>query len=1670
MKKLFLITLCLFLVILLQAQVSKTITITAGGLSSALTADEKNTITQLTLTGTIDASDFTTMRDSMPVLSEVDLSGVTIAFYNGTKGTHVGVSYFYAANAIPEYAFRSPGGQPKYSLTSIVFPSTITFIGQFSFYNCNGLKTITIPSFVTSIETNAFASCNGLKTIFIPASVTSIETDAFASSPGVINVDEDNLNYSSLDGTLYNKAQTFLIHCPSSQTGSFTIPPSIKSIGNKAFEYCKKLTSISIPSSVISIGQNAFYYCEGLDTISFPSSLISIGYNAFYHCIGLKTVGIPSSITSIGISAFGFCTGLLNVDENNPNYSSLDGVLYNKAHNVLIQCPVSKTGSFSIPSSVTTIGYSAFMDCSGLTSISIPPSLISIEYQAFRNCTKLTIIPIPSSVTSIEQCAFGNCSGLLNVDGNNKNYSSIDGVLYNKTQTELIQCPISKTGSFIIPSSVTSLGSEAFTYCKSLTNITIPPSVNLINNMAFLFCTGLTSLTVERQVPIDLSTISNVFYNINTNCILYVPYKTAIRYQNADKWQDFTTIVEMDGLFLSDNKMNFGGRGGTKAVSIASSVAWSAVSDQSWLTLNSGSGIKGIDTLTFTATSFSSTGQRSAIVTISATGFDDQTIEIDQFSSKEVTAGGLHNALGAELSSTASLSLIGTIDARDFKTMRDEMPSLTEIDLSRVTIVAYYGTGGTSIFSNYNYPANTIPECAFMNSKWQGKTKLTSVLLPSNMTSFDPYSFFRCTGISTISIPNRVMTIEKEAFGQCSGLITVNFPSSMISIREYAFESCDRLATISIPSSVTSIGSFAFNYCTGLDTVFIPSSVTLIDSLAFEYCTGFMKVDTNNLRYAGVDGILYNKSITELIECPISKTGIVTVPSSVTSIRKEAFFYCDKITNVILPSSLTNIGEAAFTTCQGLATISIPPSVTYIGSYPFIYCTSLSSITVGWLVPYNLGSSLPAFVDVDKTTCTLYVPYGTAMRYRNANQWKDFKTIVEMDGFLVSSDTVILQTPGGSNSNISIAANVPWLASSDQSWLTVSPTDGINDGAITITAISENNGEKRDGTIKVSSNGYSDQLIKVTQNSKIEVTPSSVVLSSKGGSNATLTISSIIPWTVTSNQSWLTILRSSVSNNGSILLIADENIGNTRNATVTISSPGVTDRIINVKQYKTFNADITINYTNETPVIDGYNEELWDSVSKQNIDRPFQSESPTVTATWQALYDNVNFYVLITVDDDNHWPGWKSDGNSGDYDRPEVYWDVNEELKDGKGALNGSGHYLMANGFTENNYDCLFEINPTGINPGGTYSYSLYGESYTYEIAVPLNNLKNINGDAIKSLPNHPIGFDVTIVDQDEGITTSRQRCVWTNDGNGFNGSTDESWNNMDGCGTVLLEDLNSSNQRPIANAGIDQIVEKSALVTLDGSSSTDADGDEITYFWIAPNGITMDDNTSSNPTFTAPETVPENQLVFVLLVNDGKVYSSLDSVIITIQNETIPKTYTVSDVILDNNIIECYNALDTIIVAGDGTTVDFNNGSSVSLIAGQSILFLPGFHAESGSFISAKITIDNEFCEGTSGSIASQPETKSVDSDNQIIPPATGEQKVVKIYPNPNSGQFTVELSNFDNKVDICLYNTLGVKVFQTTTNMSGYQIDLPGIQKGIYFIKVTNGKEQVTKKMVVD
>ena len=215
----------------------------------------------------------------------------------------------------------------------------------------------------------------------------------------------------------------------------------------------------------------------------------------------------------------------------------------------------------------------------------------------------------------------------------------------------------------------------------------------------------------------------------------------------------------------------------------------------------------------------------------------------------------------------------------------------------------------------------------FPSAPWyDSRSRVKSAVIADGVTSIGWDAFKGCTSLTSVTIPDSVTSIGWDAFEDCTSLTSVTIPDSVTRIGEQAFDGCKSLASVTIPDSVTSIGDGAFYCC---------------DSL-----TGIWVNEGNNNYSNDASGVLFDKGMTALIQCPGGFSGAYTIPDSVTSIDNRAFYSCKSLTSVTIPNSVTIIGERAFSYCTSLTSVTIPDSVTSICDYAFNGCTSLTSVTI----------------------------------------------------------------------------------------------------------------------------------------------------------------------------------------------------------------------------------------------------------------------------------------------------------------------------------------------------------------------------------------------------------------------------------------------------------------------------------------------------------------------------------------------------------------------------------------------------------------------------------------------------------------------------------------------------------------------------------------------------
>ena len=477
------------------------------------------------------------------------------------------------------------------ALESVDFSKAEVVIGEQAFWRCSSLLTLEIPETVISVGDSAFADCESLGAISIAGGVGKIGNHSF-NNTAYLNNSENWEN-----GALY--IDNILISVKEEYSGEFCIKDGTKQIASYAFNRCDDIESIVIPESVVKIGDYAFWCCEKLNSVNLPSELSVLCKGVFSHCVKLPYVEIPESVTIIedeafwncnalsdlvipenveyiGWSAFVSCSSLQEiylsenvqyigeeafsgckrlenffVDENNPCYTSVDGVLFDKTVETLLQYPGRCEGiyrwyetSYEIPGTVTKIGNYAFGYCYELDNVVIPESVIEIGCFAFVCCRSFKALKIPDSVIRIGWRAFDNCLGLKDISLS-KNISYVSyGMLENCDSLETVE----------LPSNIKAILPSAFYYCDNLKSIVIPYGVTQIDYRLFYQCPSLESITIPKTVK---SICQFAFYNCENLKFVF--------YGGSQADWDSIEIMRDGNQWLLDAKFHFGTDGHTSS-------------------------------------------------------------------------------------------------------------------------------------------------------------------------------------------------------------------------------------------------------------------------------------------------------------------------------------------------------------------------------------------------------------------------------------------------------------------------------------------------------------------------------------------------------------------------------------------------------------------------------------------------------------------------------------------------------------------------------------------------------------------------------------------------------------------------------------------------------------------------------------------------------------------------------------------------------------------------------------------------------------------------------------------------------------------------------------------------------------------------------------------------
>ncbi len=684
-----------------------------------------------------------------------------------------------------------------------------------------------------------------MKRLILPRTIKTILSVAFKRASGLesISVAEDNENYKTYDGVLFNKDMTKLLAYPQNKSGStYTVPDTVTEIGEYAFYGNRNLQSINL-NNVKRIKAHAFDSAHNLKKIELTQSVSEIESYAFAYIYSLESIHISSSLTSLGERAFSACIKLKNVtwDAN---------------------CQLS------------TIPNYAFSNCA-LSDINLPAGVANVSDYAFYSCNSLKYVNIPSTVTQWNSSALSGCNNLIriSVDDDNTNYSSVNGVLFNKDKSVLMTYPAGKTetdSTYNVPEEVVEIASGAFVNSK-FENIVMPDCVTKIGSMGF-YNAKINSINLENITEIG----SNAFSGCDNLTEVTWPAKV-----NVLPTSIFNSCNNLETVIIPDTVTE--------------------INDYSF----------------YLCTSLKNIQLPSSLKTIGRYAFLNCS-SLDNIilppSLEKIGKYAFSNCSG--LTSITIPESVKTLDSYIF----NNCLGLTEVNINSNSVGSYMFNGCENI-ANLTLSENvgSIGSHAFYNCE-----NINSVTFPKSVSSIGQYAFYNCDKLTSLVLPENIKTISYDAFSSCSSLKDVTIGAE--SIGSYVFYNCNALENVTLLNTVNNIGEYAFRYCHKLVNVSIPESVTSIGYKAFNNCDYLesIEVDENNSNYASVDGVLFNKNKTELILYPENKTGTeYRVIDSVNKVLNYAFQSNNNLTDVYFGENVNYLGWSVFNSASVIKNITI---------------------------------------------------------------------------------------------------------------------------------------------------------------------------------------------------------------------------------------------------------------------------------------------------------------------------------------------------------------------------------------------------------------------------------------------------------------------------------------------------------------------------------------------------------------------------------------------------------------------------------------------------------------------------------------------------------------------------------------------------------------------------
>ena len=442
---------------------------------------------------------------------------------------------------LPDYPIgKAPWFEFNDQIDTVVLKEGVTRIGDYAFYNCTELTSVEIPEGVTYIGESAFACCQSLESVTIPGSVTEIGEGAFESC--------DSMLVLKLTSGLKRVGAFAFSECVALR--ELILPDTVERIERSAFAGTMALHELVIPGNVQEIGDNAFNGCIQLSSLTLSEGIRVIEEMAFSNCSDLTEVLIPASVECLGDGVFSDCLAMtqIAVAPESEHFVVRDNILYSKDLSTLVHYPASKEEQeFTIPEEVRKIAGLAFASNYFLMEVMLGDHLEEVGSYAFARCSSLSFMSLPAQTTRLGVSPFHDCTMLLEieVDPSNPCYSSIDGVLYNKDQTQLIQYPAGLYEDFYkVPDTVREITENACYDAQDLEVLKIPAGVCKIGDMAFAFCDQLRDVEIRVADPTQVEVGLMAFFSVaGTPRTLRVPKGSSKLYKKSEQWQDLAKKI-----------------------------------------------------------------------------------------------------------------------------------------------------------------------------------------------------------------------------------------------------------------------------------------------------------------------------------------------------------------------------------------------------------------------------------------------------------------------------------------------------------------------------------------------------------------------------------------------------------------------------------------------------------------------------------------------------------------------------------------------------------------------------------------------------------------------------------------------------------------------------------------------------------------------------------------------------------------------------------------------------------------------------------------------------------------------------------------------------------------------------------------------------------------------